>query len=160
MLRRQRQRVYRRSGKSPKYLQIKKEFDAALLKAAHNYKDKIIEEVIVGKRGSAYKAIKKLAENKTTDDDFQIPAHVEANLSPQQCAESLADYFSLISQEFDPIDESRFSSQLRENLLSTSSSPPLLEEYQIHKKYCHPRNQTQWFLATYPERLSKRFLLN
>ena len=81
LLQRQRQREYRHSGKSEKYLKIKKAFDEALEKAAHTYKDKIIDEVREGKRGSAYKAIKKLDTNSQNDEGFFLPAHAEAGLS-------------------------------------------------------------------------------
>ena len=157
MLRRQRQRVYRRSGKSHKYLQIKEAFDEAFLKAVHKYKDKVIEEVTEGKRGSAYKAIKKLADNKTTDENFQIPAHVEANLSPQQCAESLADYFSQISQEFDPINMNRFSPKLKEELLGPSPPPPHLEEHQIYRKILSSKKPNSMVPGDLPRKVVKEF---
>ena len=116
-LRRQRQRIYQRSGKSEKYLKLKKEFDKSLIEAVHKYKDKIIAEVIEGKRGSAYKALKKLGDGANPDENFQIPEYVDKNFSPQQSAEALADYFSRISQEFDPIDPTSFSPSLKEKLL-------------------------------------------
>ena len=104
VLRRQRQWEYRRSGKSKKYLEIKKKFDEAFEKAAHDYKNKLITEVTEGKRGNAYRAIRKLGDNSSNDASFDIPAHVEADLSDEQSAELLADYFSRISQEFTPIN--------------------------------------------------------
>ena len=134
LLRRQRQREYRRNGRSEKYLKIKQSFNESFEKAAHNYKDKIITEVVEGKRGSAYKALKKLGNNSSEDTNFQIPSHVESNLSAQQSAELLADYFSRISQEFDPIDANKFSPALKQKLLHSSDPIPRLEEYQIHKR--------------------------
>ena len=50
LLRRQRQREYRRAGKSKKYTQIKELFNELFEKEAHNYKDKVIAEVVEGKR--------------------------------------------------------------------------------------------------------------
>ena len=47
-LRRQRQREYRRSGRSEKYLRIKKSFDEAFIIEAHKYKDKLNTRVING----------------------------------------------------------------------------------------------------------------
>ena len=92
VLRRQRQREYRRHGRSEKYLRIKKTFDDSLLVAAHNYKEKIIAEVEEGKRGSAYKAIKRLGNDGSPyHDGFEIPSHVESGLSSQQSAETLAE---------------------------------------------------------------------
>ena len=63
-LRQQRQREYRQSGRSEKYLRIKKAFDEAFINEAHKYKDKIIAEVAEGKRGSLYKALTKTGHFK------------------------------------------------------------------------------------------------
>ena len=35
---------------------------------------------------------------------FQLPRHVEQNLSPAQSAEIIADYFSAVSQEYSPLN--------------------------------------------------------
>ena len=134
-LRRQRQREYRRSGRSEKYVEIKKKFDEAFTKEAQNYKDKVIAEVTEGKRGSAYKALKKLGTGGSNDDaNFQIPSHVESNLSAEESAEIIADHFSSISQEFDPIDPSKLSPGLRHKLLHSSDAIPMLEEHDVYKK--------------------------
>ena len=79
-IRRQRQRVYRKQGKSEKYLKLKTEFNDALIKEAEKYKDKIIAEVAEGKRGSAYKGLRKLGSNDDENTNFEIPSHVDKNL--------------------------------------------------------------------------------
>ena len=108
--RRRRQRVYRKQGRSPIYLEIKEEFEEKLKSAALKYKEKIIAEVSEGKRGSSYPAIRKLGsrdfEVLNNNDGFEIPEFVEDNFSDEQSAEALADFFSSISQEFEPIDTS------------------------------------------------------
>ena len=135
LLRRQRQREYRKSGRSSKYLELKKQFKLAFEREAHKYKDKIVSEVVNGTRGSAYKAIKKISSsNSNTDSNFEIPSHLENNLSADQSAEVLADYFSAISQEFDPIDPSKFSPDLKEKLLLSDVEIPTLEEHIVYKK--------------------------
>ena len=135
LLRRQRQREYCRSGKSEKYVKLKKAFEEAFEKAAHKYKDRIIAEVLEGKRGSAYKALKRLGKDSIPDDGFKLPSHAEADLSAEQIAEILADYFSRISQEFAPLDQDKFSPSLKAKLAdSAADSPPILQEHQIYKK--------------------------
>ena len=157
LLRRQRQREYRRSGRSEKYLDIKKLFDEAFLKAAHNYKDKIIAEVTEGKRGSSYKALKKLGNSSAEEENFQIPSHVDSNLTPQQSAEVLADYFSVISQEFDPIDRSKFSPALKQKLLLPSDGIPTLEEYEIHKKIVSSKKPNSSVPGDLPKKVVNTF---
>ena len=56
-------------------------------KEAHNYKDKVISEVMDGKRGSAYKALKKLGSGNSDDNNFSIPSHIESDLTAEESAE-------------------------------------------------------------------------
>ena len=80
------------------------------------YVSKIETEVSEGKRGSSYKAIRKLGKRPGESWDrpeLTLPAYVEAGLSPLQSAERLADFFSAVSQTVDPLDEGQFSPALR-----------------------------------------------
>ena len=135
LLRRQRQREYRKSGRSIKYLKLKSEFLEAFEFEAHKHKEKVISEVVDGTRGSAYKALKKLcSKDDDTDTTFEIPSHLESNLSAEESAELLADYFSAISQEFEPIDPAKFSPSLMEKLAAQNEEVPIIEEHQVYQK--------------------------
>ena len=138
-LRRRRQRLYRKHGRSPEYLLIKSEFDKKLEAEAIKFKDKIIEEVSDGKRGSSYSAIRKLGNRNFEDtkagQTFDIPEFIEHGLDDQQSAEAMADYFSSISQEFEPVDLNKFSSNLMEELeKGKNSKTPILFEHEVHEK--------------------------
>ena len=52
-LKRQRQRIYSKQGRSPAYLKVKQKFDDKMNLEEHKYKDKILAEVKEGKRGSS-----------------------------------------------------------------------------------------------------------
>ena len=71
-LRRRRQRIYRREGKSSTYLQIKKQFDEELKGELKKYIDKIEAEVVEGKCGSSYSALRKFGNR-----EFQVPRDCE-----------------------------------------------------------------------------------
>ena len=64
-LRRRRQRIYRKQGRSPKYHEIKDAFDNKLKAAALKYKEKIIAQVSEGKGGSSYSSIRKKSDVET-----------------------------------------------------------------------------------------------
>ena len=135
LLRRKRQRVYRREGKTEKYLKIKDDFDQSLRIAALKYKNKVTAEVIEGKRGSAYKALRKLGSTTAEAvSSFYLPSHMDMNLSAQQSANILADHFSKISQEFEPIDPNKFSAGLKAKLASCDEEIPVLEEHLLYQK--------------------------
>ena len=88
LLRRQRQRTYRREGKSLTYLGVKKKFDDELKREVKKYIDKIEAEVVDGKRGSSYSAIRKLGNREfhvSRDlETFEIPEFIDNEYDDQQ----------------------------------------------------------------------------
>ena len=137
-LRRQRQRIYSKSGRSPKYLEIKAQFELKLRTEAKKYHEKVEAEVTEGKRSSSYSALRKLGVGGKDigKNSFTLPSHAEDELSPQQSADIFADYFSAISQEFDPICVDDFPPNIKQMLADgiTDSAKPVLEEWQCYKK--------------------------
>ena len=59
LLKRQRQRIYRREGRSHRYKEKKKEFKEKERIEACKYKEKVNQEVLLGERISAYQAIRR-----------------------------------------------------------------------------------------------------
>ena len=138
LLRRQRQRAYRKGGRSAKYLELKSKLDMKIKTEAEKYKQKILSEVATGKRGNSYKALRKLESGGKSGKsaNFTLPSHAEENLSSEQSAEKLAEYFSKISQEYDPICTEKFPPWIKDKLVigKTDSKKPVLEEYQVYEK--------------------------
>ena len=147
MLRRQRQRAYTKGGKSQKYIKLKQEYDEKLRIAAKKYHSKIISEVSDGKRTNAYSALRKLepGENKKKNS-FTLPDHADKDYTPAQSAEKLAEYFSEISQQFDPINSELFPPWIRQKLEKGKDnfSKPVLEEWQVHKKFQKAQLLNPW----------------
>ena len=120
-------------------MELKKLFDVELKKEANKYKNKVIEEVKAGTRGSAYSAIRKLGEGP---DDINkgkkifIADFVDANLSDQEGAELLANHFSAISQSFPPLDVDNLPVTVRHSIIEgrLSTSKPILEEHEAFTK--------------------------
>ena len=156
-LRRERLREYRRNGKSEKYIHLKNNFDQMFKKAAHSYKDKVINEVKEGKRGCAYRAIKKITSSPSDNDGFSLPSHTEANLSPEESAEILAKHFSSISQEFSPLDASRFLPNLKDKLLNSKEKGPILEEFQVYKRIMHAKKPQSSVPGDLPRKIVTSF---
>ena len=133
-IRRRRQRLYRREGRTQAYLELKAEFDEKLNTEAEKYMNKIREEVSCGKRGSSYSAIRKLGnrefEQPKGSETFDVPEFVEENLDIQQSAEALAEYFSSISREFQPLNIDELSPAIKDELKRGINEVkiPILEE--------------------------------
>ena len=77
-LKRTRMREYDKNGKSRKYYELKAKFGIKLQNEVEKYKQKIEVELMEGKRGSVYPAIKKLGlrPGETKEPSFQLPEHV------------------------------------------------------------------------------------
>ena len=137
-IRRRRQRIYRKEGRSSSYLNVKMEFDRKLEAEVDKYMNKIKEEVENGKRGSTYSAIRKLGDRpfESSRATFDIPEFVENNLDDKQAAEALADHFSSISNEFQPIDVDEFPPNIKDELDKgkREKNVPILEEYEVYEK--------------------------
>ena len=105
---------------------------------AKKYHQKILAEVRDGKRNNSYAALRKLefGFNAGTKGYFTLPSHTEDNLSPAQSAESLAEYFSATSQEFEPICSSEFPPWIQEKLQEGINDPakPVLEDLHVYEK--------------------------
>ena len=116
VLRRQRQRIYNKSGKSDKYMRIKNLFDKKLLAEKIKYRDKICREVKEGKRGSSYSALKKMSLrcDQQVNREFILPEHQNLNLSPLESAEKIVEYFSQISREYSPLSVNCLPDKIRQ----------------------------------------------
>ena len=136
-LKRQRQREYNRHGKSAKHLNLVKRFDEKAKLEISKYKEKITKEVLEGKRGSTYPAIKKLGirPGEVNQSTFQLPGHIELNLSSNQSAEIIAEHFSRISQEYLPLDLMNLPPNIR-NYLSCSDQTlaPILSVHEVRTR--------------------------
>ena len=72
-------REYEKHGKSQKYCDLQEKFDKKFQIEIQKYKQKVELEVLEGKRGSYYPAIKKLGlrPGEMSQPTFQLPEYVE-----------------------------------------------------------------------------------
>ena len=69
-------------------------------------------------------------------ETFDLPELVDNNFDDKQSAEALADYFSSISQEFQPLDVNKLPPNLKDELERgrNDENIPILEEYEVYQK--------------------------
>ena len=159
-LRRKRQTIYRRYGKSEKYFEIKSMFDMKLQNEKQKYCDKILREVREGKRGSSYSALKKMSLhcNQSVKNEFVLPEHQSLNMSPLQCAEKIGDYFVQISREFQPLSVESLPQRLREYLLSSDQDIiPILSDYDVYQKIRQSKKPNSTVGCDIPVKIVKTF---
>ena len=161
LIRRQRQRTYQKHGKSAKYIELKELFDKKLKLEAEKYRQKVISEVNEGKRSNLYSALRKLEYGyEGKQSTFTLPSHVEKNFTPEESAEVFADYFSVISQEFEPISIQRFPPYLKQKLEFGRNDPskPVLEDWQVYEKLRKSKKPNSQVPGDLPVKLVKEFL--
>ena len=162
LLRRKRQRTYRKGGRSAKYLDLKHKFDQKLKVEAEKYRQKIISEVQEGKRSNSYAALRKLetGNNVGKKSNFTLPSHAEEELTPAQSAERLAEYFSLISQEFEPICVENFPPSIKAKLDKGKNdvAKPVLEDWQVFAKLSKAKKPNSLVPGDLPVKVVKEFM--
>lgn len=99
---RKKRREYRKNRRSSKYNQLKKLFDKKVAIQKKKFKIKMIGDVVNAKSSQWYSKLKRIAnydqEKKNIVDVEEI-----SHLSNKAQAEAIADSFSKISNEYDPI---------------------------------------------------------
>ena len=94
-------------------------------------------EVTEGRRGSSYPAIKRLGmrPGETSHAQFQLPGHVEMNCSSAQSAEIIAEHFSHISQEYEPLNLNNLSPNVQIYLSNADQSmAPTLTPVEVQSR--------------------------
>ena len=160
-LKRSRQREYCRHGKSEKYHKLKDLFSEKQAAAVKHYTEKIIDEVSTGTKTSSYKALRKLGVRKgdTKDDLFVLPNHSEQHLSEEESAERIADYFSSISQEFEPLSYEKLPPNIRSSMEAAKGDPaiPKLEAYEVYQKIQKAKKPNSAIHGDVPKKIVQLF---
>ena len=125
----------------------------------NKYKEKLLTEVQEGKRGSVYPALRKLGLRPgiSTNRWFQLPNHVENCLNPTQSAELIADHFSAISQEFQPLCIDQLPPNIICYLNDPTSIPPNLSTTEVFKRIIKSKKPNSKVPGDLEPRLVKAF---
>ena len=136
-------------------------FSEKQVAAVKHYTDKVINEVKNGTKSSSYKALRKLGVRKgeTNDDLFILPNHADNHLSEEESAEKIADYFSSISQEFEPLDFDKLSPSIKKSLEAAKDAPdiPKLEAFDVYQKILKAKKPNSVIVGDVPKKILKLF---
>ena len=90
------------------------------------------------------------------DLTFTLPDHITRGLSDQQSAEEIADYFSAISQEYQPLDREQLPDRVKVRL-GKSSNPPIISEFDCYQKLCKAKKPKSCVPGDLPSEIIKEF---
>ena len=98
----------------------------------------MINEVIQGKHGSAYSALRKLGNGPSDhkSSSISVASFVDKSYTDQQSADALAAHFSAISQTFSPLKVDSLPPKVSEAIKAgvMDTSKPVLSDFQVYRK--------------------------
>ena len=116
-------------------------------------------EVTDGKRGSIYPALKRLGLRPGFEEKavFQLSSHIEKGYSESQSVESMAQHFSLISQEYSPLQMTNLPSFLQSYLMNNESPPPVITEKEVYMRLRKAKKPNSKVPGDLPPKIVKKF---
>ena len=127
---------YNKNGKSVKYQDLKTQFDRKYKLAAQRFLENKKEELKKTEPGKAYKILKDMGAQPgdcTESNVFKLPEHLKENLSAEESADRIAQYFAKISNEYSPLNLDSLPARVKTNL-NLDSAPPIISELDCYKK--------------------------
>ena len=126
-LHRRKRREFAKNRRSNKFLELKKKFKKKVEEEKKNFKKRMIDDVMTARDSQWYSKLKRITNY---DQIKSNPVQVEeiSHLSDKEQAEAIADSFSTVSNEYDPIQRDKISIPP-----FSHSSIPQYKPYQIRK---------------------------
>ena len=132
-LARKKLREYTKHGNSKLYKHLKRALKIKIKSEGKLFIEKQI--ALAGEKG--YKWIRHTASLLARPGDaplksFTLPDHLDDGLTALQSAEKIADFFSKISQEYDPLNLEELPDRVRLKLLVDPCDHPVFEEHEVY----------------------------
>ena len=105
---RKKARLFRKNRQSKKYKSIKKKYDKKVLEAKKRFKTNCIDDVMTAKSGQWYSKLRRIT-NFDQEKGEVLQVDEINHLNDQDQAEAIADSFSSISNEYDPVSREQIT---------------------------------------------------
>ena len=161
-MKRMRQRLYMKGRRNEQYLECKKKFEELKDNEILKYIAKVKKEVKEGKRGSSYANLRRLGSQpfESNQKGFQLPNFVQENLSNLECAENIANFFSRVSQEYQPLNVNNLPPNIQEYLGNPAlNTAPELSNFDVFEKLVKAKKPKSSVPGDLPRKLTQQFPL-
>ena len=118
-----------------------------------------VDNLKEAKPGKAFAVLKSMgAQPGDCSDDmtFSLPNHQELGLSDQQCADSIAEHFSAISKEFNPLNPDILPARVKAKL-NKSHKLPTISEHECYQKVKAAKKPKSVIPGDLPSEIVKEF---
>ena len=89
-------------------------------------------------------------------NSFTLPNHENENLSDEEAAESIADHFASISQEYPPLEINNLPGRVQTKL-KCEDSPPLISDYEAYRKIRAAKKPRSGVPNDLPKKVTQEF---
>ena len=133
---RKKKREFEKHGYSTNFKELKKKVKERIKLEGEKALNKVLENAT--EKGAKWiRESSRLSARPGEDQSssFSLPAHIDANYTPQQSAEAIVKYFAKISQEYIPIEEDT-SARWMDTQRKLNSGPcehPDIQEYLVYE---------------------------
>ena len=148
-----------KNGKSEKYKDLATVFSRKYKAAAKSFIRNKVDQLKEAEPGKAFGVLKSMGAQPgdcSNDSTFSLPNHLEANLSDQECAEKIAQYFSSISNEYSPLNLDLLPDRVKARL-ADGTKPPLISEYDCYVKLKKAKKPKSVIPGDLPSKIVKEF---
>ena len=105
MLRKAKEREYRKNKQSQKYKRLKRKFIQTKRKNSERYLKEKVETLRKSNPASFFRKLKETGKRPGEENSsLTIQSHIDDNLTPKESADRIAKHFSEITKEIDPFD--------------------------------------------------------
>ena len=146
------QREYYKHRKSTKYKILKRKFKNLKRKIVKNFYSSFVSDLKVVNPGKWYQMAKRIgAVNKMSGGDIFVESL--SGLDNAQSAQEIAEHFSSISNEYNPIDNHQLPCYL------PSLPPPQVQEHEVYERLCKIKKTRSTLPIDIPDKLRKECAL-
>ena len=140
------QREYFKNRRSEKFKNLKVKFKRLKRKSIKETYSNFVTDLKMTNPSKWYHMAKRMgAVNRMSGGDIQVEAL--SDYDNKQCAQKIAEHFSSVSNEYQPVDITQVPSYL------PAMPPPSIEEYQVYQRLCKIKKTKSTLPIDIPDRL-------
>ena len=141
------QREFLKHQESQKWTELNKEYKGKMLSDKQRYFDNMVSDLKTSNPGKWYSKVKRMS-GQTDTKQQNILVEELIGLSDQQQAERIAEHYSAISNEYDPVKNEDFGEYF--NPIRHSISAPTIEPLKVHQTIQKMNMKQLLFPMTFP----------
>ena len=150
---RKKRREYNKNRRSHKYMRLKRLFDKKVSREKKMFKSKMIDDVMTTGESQWYSALKRIT-NYGQEKSEHLRVEEISHLSDKQQAEAIADSFSAISNEYEPVNKDAIKIPPFH-----SSDIPQIKPYKVRKYLEKIKTNKSTAPGDIPAKIIKEFAL-